>query len=247
MAFSVEDFHFLYFWSAATNADLLGVPHFHNALYDFHKVTQGYWAVKFIHLLPQAGKWREISEGLREQVANIRGYALFTYRGLVEFLTVAEEVLEELGSDPRTRQASTRQLIHDLLLEPAGQLEMPNTLVKRNALEQRQIRRYKEECPKVELCRRMATLWYRWVETKGLEYPHELQGMWARIQELVVTMPNIETANTDQIAALLAPLTPTSSGPVFNTRPLAVVPSISLASSNSVMGPPRQAREEDQA
>jgi len=66
----------------------------------------------------------EISVGLWEQVANIRVYGPFTYRGLVEFLTVGEEVLEELGSDPRTRQASAHQLIHDLLLEPAGQLEM---------------------------------------------------------------------------------------------------------------------------
>jgi len=172
-------------------------------------------------------------------VANIRGYGPLTYRGLVEFLTIAEEVLEELGSDPRTRQASARQLIHDLLLEPTGQLEMRNTLVECNAFEQRQMGRYGEECPEVELCRRMATLWYRWAETKSLEYPRGLQGTWTRIQELVVTMPNIETANTDQIGALLAPPTPTSSGPVFNPRPLAVVPSISSGSSNSVMGPPQ--------
>jgi len=118
-------------------------------------------------------------------------------------LTVVEEVLEELRSDPRTRQASARQLIQDVLLEPAGQLEMPNTLVERNAFEQRQMRHYEEECPEVELCRHMATLRYRWVVTKGLEYPRGLQGTWTRIQELVVTMPNIETANTDRIAALL--------------------------------------------
>ena len=112
MAFSVEDFYFLYFWSAATNALIFWeLLHFHNTLYRFHKITHDFWVVKFIHLLPQAGKWREVSAGLREQVANIWGYGPFTYRGLVEFLTVAEEVLEELGSDPRTRQASARQLI----------------------------------------------------------------------------------------------------------------------------------------
>ena len=68
-------------------------------------------------------------------MANIRGYGLFTYRGLVEFLVIAEDVLEELGGEPRTHQASARQLIHDMLLEPAGQLEMPNTLVERNTFE----------------------------------------------------------------------------------------------------------------
>jgi len=249
MAFNVEDFHFLYFWSAATNALIFWeLLHFHNALYRFHKVTQGYWIVKFIHLLPQKGKWREVSVGLREQVTNIRGYGPFTYRGLVEFLVMAEEVLEEPGGDPRTHQASTRQLIHDMLLEPAGQLEMPNTLVEPNAFEQQQMRRYEEECPEVELCRRMdtPTLWYRWTETKGLEYPHGLQGTWTRILELVVTMPRIESANTNHIAALLASPTPPSSDPVFNLRPLAVVSSISSGSSNSVMGPLRQASEEDQ-
>jgi len=137
MAFSIEDFHFLYFWSAATNALIFWeFLHFHNALNRFHKVTQGYWVVKFIHLLPQVGKWREISAGLREQVANTRGYGPFTYRGLVEFLAVAEEVLEQLGSDPRTRQASAHHLIQDVLLEPVGQLEMPDTLVEHNAFEQ---------------------------------------------------------------------------------------------------------------
>ena len=70
---------------------------------------------------------------------------------------MAEEVLEELGGDPQTRQASTHQLIHDMLIEPAGQLAMPNTLVERNAFEQQQMRRYEQECPEVELCRRMAT------------------------------------------------------------------------------------------
>jgi len=160
---------------------------------------------------------------------------------------MAEDVLEELRGDPQTRQASAHQLIHDMLIEPAGQLEMPTTLVERNTFEQQHIRRYEQECPEVELCRRMATLWYRWTETKGLEYPREAQGTWTRIRELVITMPRIESANIDHIAALLAPPTPTSSGPVFNPRPLTVVSSISSGSSNSVMGPLHQASEEDQA
>jgi len=58
MAFDIGDFHFLYFWSAATNALIYWeLLHFHNALYRFHKITQGHWVVKCIRLLPQAGKW----------------------------------------------------------------------------------------------------------------------------------------------------------------------------------------------
>jgi len=64
-------------------------------------------------------------------VRGLHGYVPFTYRGLVEFFTVVEEVLEELGRDPQTRQDSTHQLIYDVLLEPAEHLELPPTLRKR--------------------------------------------------------------------------------------------------------------------
>jgi len=179
-------------------------------------------------------------------VTSLRGYGAFTYRGLVEFLTIAEDVLKELGRDPQTRQDSAYQLIYDMLIEPAEQLELPTTLTEQNAYEQQQMRLYAQECPEVDLCRRMATLWYRWVETKGLEYPRGVQGTWNRIRELVTTMTRIESANTDHIAALRAPPPLASLGPVLHPRPLAVVSTISSGSSTLVMGPLRQASEEEQ-
>ena len=104
MAFGIDDFHFLFFWSAATNAliywELLC---FFNALRRPHKVTQGHWVIYCIRLLPRSGKWAEVSLGLRQQVRGLHGFGPFTSRGLVEFLTVVEEVLEELGGDPQTR------------------------------------------------------------------------------------------------------------------------------------------------
>jgi len=60
-------------------------------------------------------------------------------------------------------------------------------------------------------------------------------------------MPRIESANTDYIAVLLASRPPASLGPVLNPRLLTVVSTISSGSSNLVMGPPRQASEEEQA
>jgi len=179
MAFEIYDFYFLSLWSAATNALIYGeLLLYYNALRRPHKVTRGHWLVKCIRLLPRTGKWVGVSLGVRQQVTGLRGYGPFTYRGLVEFLTVEEDVLEELGRDPQGRQDFALQLICDMLIEPAEHLELPTTLTERNAHDLQQMRLYEQECPNVSLCRRIAKLWYRWVETKGLEYPRGVQGTW---------------------------------------------------------------------
>ena len=82
------------------------------------------------------------------------------------------------------------------------------------------MRIFGQECPEVNLCKRMAKLWYRWVETKGIEYPHGVQGTWTRIRELVTLMSRIEDANTDYIALLLAPSPPPPPGIVLARDPL---------------------------
>jgi len=70
------------------------------------------------------------------------------------------------------------------------------------------MRSYEQVWREVRECRRMARLWFRWVETKGLEYPRGFQGTWERIRELVVLTPSIEEAHTDRLSALLAPPRP---------------------------------------
>jgi len=50
----------------------------------------------------------------------IRPLARFTYRGLVEFLVLAENALDALGNDPAARQEAANQLVYDLLVEPTG-------------------------------------------------------------------------------------------------------------------------------
>ena len=47
-----------------------------------------------------------MSAELRHLVSGLPGYCSFSYRGLVEFLVVVEDVLEELGRDARVRQDS---------------------------------------------------------------------------------------------------------------------------------------------
>ena len=73
---------------------------------------------------------------------------------------VAEDVLETLGSDQRTRQEDADQLIYDVLIEPTEHMDLPVTTTERNAHEIRQMRLFSQECPKVNLCRKIAKLWY---------------------------------------------------------------------------------------
>ena len=73
--------------------------------------------MKCIRLLPRVGRWAEISYGLRQLVTGQRAYAPFTYRGLVEFLLVAEEVLDDLGEGSVAHQEAAHQLIYDVLVD----------------------------------------------------------------------------------------------------------------------------------
>ena len=90
--------------------------------------------MKFIRLLPRSGKWAEVSRGLRQQVSGVLCCTPFTYRGLVEFLMVAEDVLETLGNDQRTREEDADQLIYDVLIEPTEHMDLPVTTTERNAM-----------------------------------------------------------------------------------------------------------------
>jgi len=94
------------------------------------KVTQSHWVVQCIRLLPRTGRWTEVSFGLRQLVTGLRGFAPFTYRGLVEFLTVAKEVLDSLGKDQVARREAVHQIIYDVLVESAGHLNLPTLLVE---------------------------------------------------------------------------------------------------------------------
>jgi len=244
MAFEIDEFHYLYFWSTATNALLYWqlLCYYHAMRYP-QRISQGHWAAECIRFLPRRGKGTEVSAELRHLVSGLPGYCPFSYRGLVEFLVVVEDVLEELGRDTRARRDSVRQVVRDMLLEPAEHAALPTTFLERNEYEQQLMRSYEQVWPEARECRRMARLWFRWVDTKGLEYPRGIQGTWERIRELVALTPSIEEANTDRLTALLAPPRPPPTGP----RPKLPTygTSLSSGSSNSVTGPPYHPSEEE--
>ena len=154
MAFEIDDFHYLFFCSAATNALLYWqlLCYYHAMRYP-HRISQGHWATECIQLLPRRGKWTELSAELRHVVSGLSGYCPFPYRGLVEFLAVAEDVLEELGRDARTRRDSARQMVRDMLLEPTEHMTLPSTLLERNEFEQQLMRSYEQVWPEVRECR----------------------------------------------------------------------------------------------
>ena len=63
-------------------------------------------------------------------------------------------------------------------MEPIEHMDLSVTTIERNAHELRQTRLFSQECPEINLCKKMAKLWYQWVETKSLEYPRVVQGTW---------------------------------------------------------------------
>jgi len=158
-------------------------------------------------------------------------------------MLVAEEVLDDLGEGPVARQEAAHQLIYDVLVEPAEYLNLPSSLVERNVFEDQQMTAMELERPIVRQCRRVATLWFRWVNAQGLVYPRGVEGTWTRIWELVTTMPRIEIAHPHYLAQLLAPAPLPPPGGLLCPLPLATT-GFSSESSNSINGPARRESDE---
>ena len=83
---------------------------------------------------------------------------------------MAEEVLDTLGEEQEARPEAAHQLIYDVLLEPAEQINLPTSLVERNTFENQQMTVLELERPLVRQCKRVSILWFRLVESQGLVY-----------------------------------------------------------------------------
>ena len=244
MAFYINDYFYLYFWSATINALIFWeFLRLFNAAGRPLRVTQSHWANKCVRILPLTGRWTELTHALRQVAFGHRGYPPFTYRGLVEFLVVAEEALDSLGDDSSARQQAAHQLVYVGLMEPAKHIVMPDSLEGRIRFEHREMDALGEITPTMRQCRRVAAFWYYWVDARGIEYPRGIEGTWKRIWELVTTVHGIEYASPSYMAQLLAPPPPPPIGEVLAPQPLAIV-GYSSESSNSVNGPDHPEDEE---
>jgi len=86
----------------------------------------------------------------------------------VEFLVLEEDAMDTLGNDPIAWQDAANQLIYDLLVEPVEHQNLLNNLKDRVAIEQQKMRVYTHGQPEAEQCKRLAVLWARWVDAKGM-------------------------------------------------------------------------------
>jgi len=96
----------------------------------------------------------------------------------VAFLTIVEDVWDSLEDEQVAHQEAAHQLIYDVLIERTRHMNLPLSLVEQNAFETQQMRVYCQERPEVGQCRRVAKLWFRWVETQGVEYPQGVEATW---------------------------------------------------------------------
>ena len=75
-------------------------------------------------------------------------------------------------------------------------------------VEQHQMRTYAPEELEAMRYERVAILWARWGDAKGIVYPWGVQETWLCIRELVDNQLGIEYASTEELEVLLAPPPP---------------------------------------
>ena len=171
MAFSIGDFEYLPFWLAAWNAVIFWEAIIKSNQWSIIRVTQNYWTFKFIRAMPCTGRWAEVTSILRLYHVRRGAYTPFTFRGLVEFLIMAEDRVDSLGNTPLERSDAAMQLINTALIAPAITQQLPITIAARNQIEHRQMRLLFAENPQARQYKRVATVWARWIDSFGAQYP----------------------------------------------------------------------------
>ena len=105
MVFHIANYVYLPFWWAIWNAVTYWRALEMSNQWGPHRVMQNYWVIKFIRKLPMIGRWREVVVTLRQWMLHIEVYTPFSYRGLVEFLSLVEHQVDHLGVTPLQRSA----------------------------------------------------------------------------------------------------------------------------------------------
>ena len=68
--------------------------------------------------MPTTERWSEVTFVLCQFTVCMGAYTPFTFRGLVDFLILAEEQVDFLGDTPLERSNATSQLVNTTLISP---------------------------------------------------------------------------------------------------------------------------------
>jgi len=155
-----------------------------------------HWTIKFIREMSVIGRWSEVTSILRQITVPMGTYTPFTFRGLVDFLLMAEAHVDSLGNTPLQRRNAVNRLVNTALIAPAAALHLLATIVERNQIEHHQMRILFAENPLVERYKCVAIMWIRWIDSFGAQYPRGLQATMLRIRELVDRKTDVEYSPT---------------------------------------------------
>ena len=132
-------------------------------------------------------------------------YTSFTFKGLVDFLILPDDRVDSIGETPSERSNVAVQLVNTALIAPVAVKHLPITIAERNQIEHHQMRILFAKTPQTERYRRVTTMWIRWLDSFGVQYPRGWQATMLRIRELVDGAPNVEYSPTFVLWDLLAP------------------------------------------
>jgi len=105
-------------------------------------------------------------------------------------------------------------------IAPAAVQQLPITIVKRNQIGPHQMRLLFTENPQEKRCKRVATMWARWIDSFGAQYSRGWQAMMLRMRELVDGAPDVEYSPTFVLWDLLASVNSEGSNePVVDNPP----------------------------
>jgi len=100
--------------------------------------------------MPYTGRWSEVTSIVGLFHVHMGAYTPFTFRGLVDFLILAEEQVDSLGYTPLERSDAAIQLVNSGLIAPATAQQLSITIVERNQIKHNQMRLLFTENPQVK-------------------------------------------------------------------------------------------------
>ena len=153
------------------------------------------------------------------------------------FLIFTKGQMDSVGNTPLGRSNAAMQLINTALIAPAATQQLPITIAERNQIEHRQIRLLLAENPQVRRYKRVATLWARWIDSFGAQYPRGWQATMLRMRELVDGASDVEYSPPFVLWDLLAPVESEGSNEPVIDDPLRRVPQVVIRGVCSLQSP----------